>query len=463
MAAQGNANFNFLVCFDAGLDLVNNWKPSTLAVSHNATIDQLLSQIKSLIIRGFNVDDGYDGFEVEKEGLTALMDFLTRAHNKKNTANPAPANAMWTIRFRAKLEIRKQNGQTRSYQLEDGVWQRLPAILDFAKDPTNTGLFSNVTVRVSLELERCTPRRAATIRDDMTLNRVIYPIRQRVEYFMCGFVQNDRTQLNRYGVLRAPRNQVGSPVERKNLIIARYEECNEMALKNDFRLMGTWKFGTGNTWFRIGDPDNGGQWSPLHILEHQNTFITQTYQVNGRNPPFNGLHGTFATDKAAQYAGEVPKLPSLTFHEFPNQHQLHDPQHRLPGGIVCTIVIRVVYLVTGNAFTLNELKSPQDIRYTVTNNMTFESLAFRLWSQNGGGGQNHIPAGLTPKNTSSTWWIMLDDGSNVMRRMHRVEDEDTPVVRYVDSAATRTRNVLLYAECHIRDAGAPHRYRENGT
>ncbi|EME77751.1 uncharacterized protein MYCFIDRAFT_179245 [Pseudocercospora fijiensis CIRAD86] len=406
MATQGNANTNFPVHFDPGLDNIANWKPSTLAVSHNATIEQLLSQIKGLIISGFD-NDGDDRFKVQNNGLTPFMGHLTQAYNKKNTTTQVSADTMWTIWFRVRFVFPLSNGESRTIQLEDGVWQRHPEVLDIVKNRNNISGLSTATIRVSLELEKCTQSRIATIQHDKNLNHVVYPVRQKVEYFRCGLVQNGAPQLDKYGLLEVPRDQAGSPVERKNVIIARYEESNEMALSDDFRLMGTWKFGSGTTWFRIGDPDDAGQGHTLGTFDSK-TLLTQTFQVNGGNPPFNGLHATFASHKRGQHPREIPKLPPLTGNVFPRPQQLQDPQNQLPNGVSCTIIIRVVYLVTSFTFDHLERKSPRNINFSVTNNTTFEGLAFRLWKQYGGGGQDRIRAGLTLQNTRSNWWIMPD-------------------------------------------------------
>ncbi|KXS98344.1 hypothetical protein AC578_4655 [Pseudocercospora eumusae] len=53
---------------------------------------------------------------------------------------------------------------------------------------------------------------------------------------------------------------------------------------------------------------------------------------------------------------------------------------------------------------------------------TFEGLEFRLWNQ------NRIPTALNLQNTKTMWWIMLENGTNVMRRMHNVENKDTLVM-----------------------------------
>ncbi|EME77754.1 uncharacterized protein MYCFIDRAFT_179247 [Pseudocercospora fijiensis CIRAD86] len=303
---------------------------------------------------------------------------------------------------------------------------------------------------------------------DTSLHNHIYTRRPRSTHFFIGTVQNQEAQKRDIQLLETADK--AKPIERKNVILARFEETNGFRMLGTFRMLNTWRFVTadGKSYFtRIGDVE-GGIACDLAFLERNKVKLSKGYQENGSNVDLGELRrrvgkrlGELRKDKKKWDGAEreVPKLPPLTLQHFPAA-QLHDASNVLKDGVKGLAVVRVVYMLPAAALADHAKRSPQNCYFDIDKTTTFADMDAVLLSGNAPSHQR-IERGVRHIRPTRVWWIMDPRMEGDIGKMYRVNKMSTQVCRYIKDAPS-SDGFTLYTECHIREANAKHEYDEDG-
>ncbi|KAF7196080.1 hypothetical protein HII31_02481 [Pseudocercospora fuligena] len=429
-----------------------------ITLDQNTTTRQLRLDIKDRIQRYFEDCEDFGGNDILR-----FMRKITENYNgRKPRSKRAGESTFWIIRFHVTIIA----GQ-RIFQLDSGIWQRVANLSDII-NPTD-----DLKMHVNLYAKGCSSKqRGKRFWKDTDLSHHIYPRLQEVTYYKVGTVQNPEARSDKVDLVEA--EDKATPLERKNVILARYEEIDEdemcqqhLILSNSWRIVtpdGTGYFG------RIGDPEGGIKCNTVWLSRH-NIYVTLTYQKDG-NPSMAVLKGKIEDEKHNNRYNEqdqeirrkeVPVLPPITLRLFPKAF-LNDTTNQLRDGIWFKVIVRVVYLLPNLKLDESELRRPQNACFRSDNGYTFWNLEETIFDRSEWNlKENQIPTAVRRADCKCVWWIMNPWKKGDIGKMYWVDDVNRPVCKYIPDAASEDgNNCVLYTECHVRPKTAPDEYNERG-